>query len=221
MFLFVKQAESQNNKSYRINSISQDSGDLVHSTFKYSSFIPGEVLYINRPAATADLNYNYLSGQIVFQNEKGETMELAKPETLQCIAINKDTFYYADKNYVELITHYPSVKLARNKVIKFNGKEKKGAYGTYSGTSAATSLDNITDEAVSQKINVDENVIYAASTKYYLADNSYNFIPASKKSFYKVFSQHENKLSAYLKNNTVHFNKEEDLLKLIDYMKAK
>ncbi len=221
IIFFCEPGESQNNKSFKINSISQDSGDLVYSTFKYPSFISGKVLFKNQHETIAALNYNYLSGQIVFQNQTGEAMELAKPETVRYIAIGQDTFYYVDKSYVELITHYPTVNLAGDKIIKFNGKEKKGAYGTYSGTAASTAIDDVTDAGINKKIGVDENVMYSTSAKYYLADKTNNFIIASKKNFYKAFFNQEDELSEYLKNNTVHFNQEEDLIKLLEYLQGK
>lgn len=214
-------ASAQSKKTYRINSIKGDSSDLINSLYRYPKFEKGAVSFNNQPLASADLNYNYLSGQILFVTPKGEQLELAKPETLTYIAIGTDTFYYVDKGYVEMITHYPAINLSRKEIIKFNGKEKKGAYGTYSSTTAASSINTFSDENVNQKISVDENTLYATATIYYLSDRLNNFVPATKKNFYKIFSKDEKKLSMYLKDNSVHYTKEEDLLKLLEYLEGK
>ena len=211
---------AQNKKTYRINSIKEDSSELSTSVYRYPQFQKGVVSFNNEPLASADLNYNYLSGQILFVTQKGVALELAKPETLKYIAIGSDTFYYVDRGYVEMITHYPTINLAKKEIIKFNGKEKKGAYGTYSSTAAASSINTFSDENVNQKISVDENTLYATSTQYYLADRLNNFLMASKKNFYKIFSKDEAKLSQYLKINSVHYNKEDDLLKLLKYLQS-
>ncbi|HEV8084354.1 MAG TPA: hypothetical protein VGP55_14200 [Chitinophagaceae bacterium] len=218
--LLLNSIAAQNKKTYRINSIKEDSSDLIRSLYRYPQFQKGFVAFKNKPLASANLNYNYLSGQILFTTPKGEAMELSKPETLEYIAMGVDTFYYVDKGYVEMITHYPIINLSKKETIKFNGEEKKGAYGTYSSTTTASSINTISRENVNQKIPVDENTIYARSTQYYLSGRLNNFIPATKKSFYKIFSKDETKLSEYLKSNSVHYNKEEDLLKLLEYLQS-
>ena len=218
--LLLNSITAQSKKTYRINSINGDSSDLIGSLYRYPQFEKGVVSFTNLPLASADLNYNYLSGQILFVTPSGKTLELAKPETLQYIAIGADTFYYMDKGYIEMLTHYPRINLFQKEIIKFNGKEKKGAYGTYSSTTAASSINTFSDENVNQKISVDENTLYATSTQYYLSDRLNNFLPATKKNFYKVFSKDENKLSEYLKNNSVHFSKKEDLIKLLEYLQS-
>lgn len=209
---------AQSKKTYRINSIKEDSSEFNGAVYRYPQYKKGVVAFKDKPAASADLNYNYLSGQILFVTDNGKTLELAKPETLQYISIGTDTFYYVDKGYVEMITHYPMVNLSKNDIIKFNGREKKGAYGTYSSTAAASSINTYSDENVNQRISVDENTLYATSTKYYLSDRLNHSLPATKKNFYKVFFKDEGKLNEYLKSNTVHYNREEDLKNLLGYL---
>ncbi len=216
--LLINSGIAQSKKTYRINSIKEDSSELIRSTYRYPQFQKGVVSFKDQPLASADLNYNYLSGQILFVTPKGDQLELAKPETLGYIAIGTDTFYYVDKGYAETITHYPTINLSKKVTIRFNGKEKKGAYGTYSTTTAASSINTFSDENVNQKIPVDENTLYATTTIYYLSDRLNNFLPATKKNFFRLFSRQENDLSDYLKNNNVHFTKGDDLLKLLAYL---
>lgn len=217
-FLILNSIAAQSKNAYRINSIKEDSSELIGSLYRYPQFQKGVVSFNNQPLASADLNYNYLSGQIVFVINKKEPLELLRPETLKYIGIGVDTFFYFDKGYVEMITHYPNINLYKKEMIKFNGKEKKGAYGTYSATTAASSINTFSDENVNQKISVDENILYVTSTQYYLSDRLNNFFSANKKNFYKIFSKDEKKLIEYLKNNSVHFAKEEDLLKFLEYL---
>src|ERR1017187_3655320 len=85
--VFLNPAAAQTNKTYRVNSIQHDSAEFSHSIYKYSEFQKGEVAFTNQPLASASLNYNYLSGQLLFISPKGDTLELAKPEALQYVAI--------------------------------------------------------------------------------------------------------------------------------------
>ncbi|MDQ6843944.1 MAG: hypothetical protein M3Z92_06275 [Bacteroidota bacterium] len=216
--LILKNATSQNNKSFRVNSIEKDSSDLALSVYRYPAFQKGIVSFSHQPLASAMLNYNNLSGQVLFLTPEGEMLEIASPETLQYIAIGSDTFHYVEKGYVQMLTHYPEYNLGKKELIKYNGKEMKGAYGTYSSTTAASSINRYSDQNLNQKIPIDENTLYSMSTQYFLSDKSNKFLSVSKKNFYKLFSRQDKQLSDYLNNNTVHFNKEEDLLKLLDYL---
>ena len=218
IIIIINAADSQTRKTYRINSIKEDSGALMSSAYRYPQFEKGVVSFKNQPLASAELNYNYLSGQILFATPNGEELELAKPETLDYIAIGKDTFYYTDKGYTEKLTHYAGINLFKKEIIKFNGREKKGAYGTYSTTTAASSINTFSDDKTTQRIPVDENTLYATNTQFYLMQDANNFVPANKKNFYKAFSKDEPKLSDYLKSNPVHYNKEEDVLRLLKYL---
>ena len=211
---------AQSDKSFRENSINPDSNNPVHSIFRYQQFQKGAVSLTNHPLVWATLNYNYLSGQLLFINQKGDTLELAQPESLQYIAIGTDTFHYADNGYVEMLTHYPAINLYKKQLIKFNGKEKKGAYGTYSGTSASSSIDTYSNETINEKIGIDENTLYATLRRYYISDRFNHFLSATKKNFFKLFSSKEKILADYLNTNPVHYGNESELRKLIEYLQS-
>jgi hypothetical protein len=216
----LKPAAAQGDKAYRENSLDPDSSQLVRSVYQYRQFQRGDVAFKSHATVQASLNYNYLSGQMLFISDNGDTLELARPETLQYVAVGADTFYYVEKGYAEALTHLPAINLYKKQVIKYNGTEKKGAYGTYSGTSSSSSLNTYSNENVTQRIGVDENLLYVTSRRYYLSDRFYNFLPASKKNFYRLFSSREKILTDYLKDHPVHYTNEGELLNLLQYLQA-
>lgn len=211
-------SNAQNTKTYRINSISNDSGNLRKSKYKYPDFKEGLVILVNQPTGTSLLNYNNLKGQFEFITPAGEVLELAKPETIKNIVIGTDTFYYSTKGWLEALTHYQNGNLLRSFLIKFNGTEKKGAYGTYVTTAAASSIKSVADETVHQSISVDENAVYASSVQYYISDKMYIFLPVNRKNFYKVFSSKQHLMAGYLQDHHVRFSNFEDLSKLIQFL---
>lgn len=211
--------QAQKDQSFRMNSVSGDSSGFYRSIYRYPQFKKGYILFKNQNLASALLNYNRLSGQILFINLKGDTLEPADPGSIQSVSISKDTFQYFDKGYIELITHFGgSINLYRKEMIQYNGKEKKGAYGGYSTTTAANSIDKVSNENNIEKIGVDENILYASSTHYYFASPSGNFFSTTKKNLKKLFSQKEKELNEYLAKNKINYNNEQDLLKIIDWL---
>jgi hypothetical protein len=214
------QAEAQSDKSFRVNSVNRDSAALINSIYLYPQFTRGYILFRNQNLASAMLNYNRLSGQIVFINPKGDTLEPAYAQDIQFIAITSDTFQFHNKAYTQLITHYTGgVNLYKTEKIKYNGKEKKGAYGGYSATTAASSVDKVSNENDIKKIGVDENALYVLSRQYYLKDSSGKFFPASKKNFKKLFLLKEKEIDEYLQKIKINYVNEIDLLNFIAYLR--
>lgn len=211
-------AVAQQGQAFRINSVNADSSGYYRSVYGYPKFTEGSILSSDGKIASALLNYNRLSGQILFIDRKGDTLEFADPGSFRYVTIRKDTFYYFDKAYLKLISHYNTINLYKKETIQYNGKEKKGAYGGYSGTTAANSINKVSDEIDLKKIGVDENILYASSTLYYLRAPGGKYYAAVKKNFSKMFPHTEKQLNDYLEKNKVTYTNETDLLRLIDYL---
>jgi hypothetical protein len=207
------------NQSFRLNSVRSDSARLYRSVYRYPQFTNGDILFKNDHHASALLNFNRLSGQMIFINNKGDTLEFANPETIEFVAISNDTFHFFDKTYIQTMSHYPNgINLCKKETIRYNGKEKKSGYGGYSNTTAANSINKVSSENTIEKINVDENTLYVSTTDYYLATPTGKYVLAVKKNFEKLFHQQANKLNDYLEKNKVNYKNEQDLQALLAYM---
>ena len=216
--LLYFQATAQHDQSFRINSLNDDSSTLYRSVYRYPQFTEGHILLNDRKMAAGLLNYNRFSGQILFINSKGDTLELANPKTIEYITIVNDTFRYFDRSFLKLVSHNDAVNLFKKETIEYTGKEKKGAYGGYSKTTGASAIDKVPDANDLKKIGVDENDLYVSSAHYYLRSADGFFLPAVKRSFKKLFPEKEKLLNQYLSEKKVNFNDENDLLRLLDYL---
>ena len=123
--LFSYPIAAQQNQSFRINSVNGDSAGFHHSIYRYPQFTQGFIILKNQQIASALVNYNRLSGQMLFINKKGDTLEFANPENISYVAILNDTFHYFDKIFIERISHFTAVNLFKKETIQYNGKEKK------------------------------------------------------------------------------------------------
>lgn len=204
-----------------VNTINDEATKLTATLYKYKNYIDGKIIYDDNATAEAKMNFNQLSGKMLFISPEGDTLEFAKPEIFSMIIAGVDTFYYFEKKYLEKVTHYDAYNLAVNRTLKMIGREKKGAYGTYSGVSSVNSDITFTnDDQITNAIMVDENVVFKFSNSYYISDKFNNFFPANKKNFIKIFFAHEKELKSFLDLKHINFGNKTDLIHLLDYAQS-
>lgn len=219
-FSFTLHAIAQEDKTMTVNILKGNTQELTKNIFQYPGFLPGKVIFKDNIETEATLNYNRLFSQIFFINSKGDTLALGRPETINKVLIATDTFYFFDNGFLQQLTHYPVSNLAIKHTIKYIGKEKKGAYGTYSAVSSATSNSSLTtdDDKITTYLMLDENALFKYNSAYFLTDKFNNFFAATKKGFYNLFSKHQKELKQFLEKDTIDFNNRNDLEKLLQYL---
>lgn len=212
---------SQEERIIKINSLEQ-SNELQRSVFVNPSFTKGKMILKNEGLVSeSKFNFNCLTNEMLFLNFQGDTLALANPENTSSVEIGLDTFYYYKNTFLLKITHYvnaPNLFIKQN--MTFMGKQKKGAYGTYSSSSsinAAVSFNN--ENQTNVYLSADENLIYKFTTTFYLSDNLNKFVAATKSNFYKLYPIVTNQLNALINKEHPNFNKKADLLKMINDLK--
>lgn len=125
LLLLCGSAAAQDGKTYRVNTIEGNNEELIRDAYRYPQFIAGVVHFKDGTATQARLNYHRLYDQVLFLSPKGDTLALAVPDAYRFIAIGKDTFYVHGNGYLERITHYKGVNLARKSAFVVDGREKK------------------------------------------------------------------------------------------------
>lgn len=218
--IFVCQfVSAQNANNVTINPVKQNEQELTNKMFQYNQFTPGQAIYKNGTVTSAKLNYSYLTNMILFIDAKGDTLELSQGENFREIVIGVDTFYYSKKEFLQQITHNPVYNLLVRRSLKYNGQEKKGAYGTYSGTTSTSSYNNITpaEGGGFMKLTSDVNTVYVFSDDYYFIKNSDQVYPATKKGVSKLFSGKQQELNNFLLLQQINFDKKEDLYKILSF----
>lgn len=184
--------------------------------FLYPNYKPGIAFYKNGKMAGADVNYNLLTDEMEFISPKKDTLTITGENSIQYLVIDKDTFYY-DKGYLQLVYINPLIKLAKRQRIKIIDREKIGAYGQATTTSA---IDNY-DRVGLKKLTVSENTILGWQTIYFIATDNNHFAIINRKSLFDALPQQHDAITEYLKNNRVNFNKEEDVIKLLNSLQVK
>jgi hypothetical protein len=192
---------------------------LAREIYLYPSFKKGMVLFKDGHKNQADLNFNFLNGEMQFIDEKGDTLSLAEERTISDITIGKDSFFY-DDGYLQLIAGNETVKLVRRQRIRIIDQQKVGAYDQPSSAGAITSYNTLPNQIRNFKLDVRQDVIMGKQTTYYIGDRYNRFFRVTKKNLLKNFPKKETELNNYLKGNNVDFENEVHLSKILEILKS-
>ncbi len=196
--------------------------DVLTSTdiFFYPQFTSGKVFFMDGTKAAAKMNYTRLYDQMLFMDNKGDTLALANEKIIKFIAIDLDTFYF-DEGYIRLIANNGVVKLAEKQVWVVADVRKIGTHNRSTSTVAVTSLSNYSDEtarAKSYDLLINEDILMRKETQYYFGDEYNHFVRAGKKKLLLLFPKEQLSIENYLKENKVNFDKKDDLEKLAQFL---
>ena len=148
--------------------------------------------------------------------DKSDTLAIGIPDEIVDIVIgDKYVFIYNNKSYLEIITHAKTAKLAK-KIGISTETEKKGGYGESAPASSQTNLKNFTLTTGLYQLTYDIAIL--KSTSYFWVDDRNNLQVANKKNSIKLVSKDKQpKLEAWLEENKINYNSEEDLTRLLQF----
>ncbi|TAG70414.1 MAG: hypothetical protein EAZ26_06110 [Runella slithyformis] len=191
----------------------------VASRYRYPQFKDGTVSFLNGSSVNAKLNYNFLLGEVQFIGNVRDTLSLANEQTIKKIQIGENEFYFdITHRYVEAITNNPKAQLVVKAMFKVGAVEKLAAMGKSSATSSIKEVNNISNSNSSmQKLTSKGDVILSKEKTYFLMDANNRFYKTNKSGFLKLFSDHKKEVEAYLKTESIDFNEEESLKKLLSF----
>ena len=193
----------------------------LNELFRFSQFSPGVVFFRDGTTYSARLNYHRLYEQMMFIDDKGDSLAIGNPAEIRLITIEKDSFFYSKENCLELIASYSSMKLAVKQILKEVDQQKNGAYGsTYTNNSATANKHYYTIDGKS-RLNVGEGTLFSSVNEYYLSYKNNDFIRVNRKNIEKLFTGYFKELKEFIKTNNTDFNKESDIKNLILFMQSK
>lgn len=187
----------------------------VKDLYRYEQFLLGSVQFRDGTSAEAKMNYHKLFEQMLFIDDKGDSLAVGNPETIKFITIGEDTFYYNRDFFLELISSTNSVRLAKRQVLQQIDEQKIGAYGqSYTNNSTVANKNYYTVDG-KPRLNVGEGTLFSQKKEYYFSYKQGDFVPATKKNIEKIFDDKAIDLKNYIKTNSINFTNEQDLKKLI------
>lgn len=184
--------------------------------YRYNEFKPGGVVFNDGTVHTARLNYNLFNAEVMFIDKGGDTLAIAKKQALNIkrVSIDSDSYVY-NKGYLQVVRENTAGTLARMQQYFVVNREKIGAYDMASSTSTIDSYSSMTDRFNNRHdLMVRENTTLQLKTEYYVGDPYKLFLPVTKRNLEKVFFKQRNQLDAYLREHSVDFQDEKQLIAL-------
>ena len=196
--------------------------DVLKSSdiYFYPRFIYSKVLFKDGTVADPYMNYNRLYDQMLFINEKGDTLALTDEKNIEFIINDWDIFYY-NKGYMRLIADDTVIKLAEKQVWVLADIRKMGTHNRPTTSVAITSLSHFSngrDAAKSKELIMNEELVLRKETEYYFGDKYNHFVRASRKRVLSLFSKEQLTIENYLNEHKVNFDKKDDLEKLCKFL---
>ena len=196
--------------------------DILKSSdiFFYPQFIYSKILFKDGKVADPYMNYNRLYDQMLFINDKGDTLAVTDVKNIEFIVNDWDIFFY-NGGYLRLVADDTVIKLAEKQIWEVADIRKMGTFNTPTNTVAITSVGYFSDgrdAAKSKELILNAETLLRKETQYYFGDKYNHFVRASKKKLMDLFPKDEQRIENYLKENKVNFDKKDDLEKLCKFL---
>lgn len=188
--------------------------DVMPSTevFFYPQFTTGKVFLKNGAATETKLNYNRLVDEFHFIGPKGDTLALDNEKNIKYIAVGTDTFYY-DDGFLRIILPGKNVKLAMRDVWVISETRQRGAYNSTNNSVSMLAFKSMEQGGRLYDLTVNEDIILRKTEKFYFGDNFNHFVIANKTNLLMLLPKEEHRITTFLKESKINFNKKEDLAK--------
>lgn len=189
--------------------------------FHYPQFKTGIVYYRDGRAGSSKLNYNLLTGELLFIQSPSDTVALADEPTIKIITIDSDQFIYnvSAKSYFQIRDTTKKISLLRKESIKFSDSKKMGLFGQPI-IAAADQITSLSDHGQVYNLTANEKVDLIKQPEYFFEDENGKIYPAIKKSIAKAFDKYKDPIESFLESQDIDFTKESDLKKLFAYIRT-
>lgn len=190
--------------------------ELNKAIYLYPTFVSGFIEMKNGQRYLRPLNYNRIMTTVEFIDEKNDTLALADESAVSHIIIGEDLFIFTPA-CLKAVTK-GKVKLYKHEKMKIGDVQKVGAFGMPSSGSSIESVEQFQTARRSYDIDVNETIILTKATYFMVETEKHEYLPLNKKTILKAAPDKENEIKEYLKTKNVNFNKQDDVVELVNYV---
>ncbi|MDR2125956.1 MAG: hypothetical protein LBP63_03910 [Prevotellaceae bacterium] len=193
-----------------------DIADILprNAVYIFPDFMEGKVFFKNGTVTSANLNYNTLTEEMQFVDDKENILTISNPQDIDYVIIDAKVFYYVSgKKFGELLTINDEVKLVVKRKTKISDVLAKGAYGQVNTTFSVTSVVPTRQYDIGILRDLTFNII----DEFLLEQNEKFSKITGIKSFLKIFPKYKDDISKFAESNNINFKNEKDLIKLTNY----
>jgi hypothetical protein len=185
---------------------------LAHYVF--NEFTTGTVKMKSGETYSQVLNYNILTGEMVFNND-GKFLAIASPASV-------DTVYISDRKFVPLNDKFYEVLVSKNipLLLEFTSTINEPGvsigYGGTSTTTASASLKSLISTGGAYDLKLPDGFTVTPGYSYWIMKEGKLEKAGNAKQLIKIFPGKKDVIDDYVKKYHTNFSKREDIIMLVE-----
>lgn len=193
----------------------QEVSDKDLPQYLYNEFSNAAVRLKNSTTQTLKMNYNLLSGKMVFERD-GKLYDLINPESIDTVYMQNSKFVRFGNTFYELVLTKPLTLLIENNA-KLISVGKPAGYGSTSQTSSVETLSGINSNDGFYNLKLPSDYTVNIHRVYWLMKNTGMLSFVNLKQLIKIFPDKETDIKEYVKKNHISIDRRDDLIKLVQF----
>ena len=187
-------------------------GDMI---YEFSEFAPAKLYFDNKGIAEHQVNYNLVSGALLFKDKSGRVLEYTYPDQIKTFVI-RDTFWVGLKEgFGRIVYSTDNIDIIKYRRTECTDIRKEGAFGGVSPTSSSTSYSTLQGGGgKSYNLSTPGEYDFEVKVFYYIRRND-EVLPVSVKNLKKLFPGKKNAVSGIMKTRRLDLTKEKDIISLV------
>ncbi len=186
--------------------------------YLFPEFKKGTVLMKNGLKNEANLNYNSLTEEMVFEN-KGTKLAMTQKELVDTVYIDGRKFLPTAKNFIELI-YKSKYELYADHKCSIKDPGKPAAYGGTSQTSSSTSYSSFLANGKAYELQLPVGTETNPSIDYWIKKDGVSYKFLSLRQLSKLFEDKKELFKEYVSKNNVKYEKQQSLIDLIRFLET-
>jgi hypothetical protein len=187
------------------------------SHYVFPVFSKGKVLQKNGEVAEAMLNYNVLSGEIIFESSPGQYLALANPEQADTVFILDRKFVPVNSKFYELLTATVySLFLEYTCTVKDPGSDI--GYGIKSASTASNAVKNLIQSGGVYSLKLPDNFEITLNSAYWIFKDGKYQKANSAKQIIAIVPDKKDKVNELIKRNNTDFSRKKDVVDLVQQL---
>ncbi len=184
---------------------------LYHYIF--NEFSPGTVKVKSGETYNQVLNYNILTGEMIF-NKEGKYLAIASPENVDTVYINNRKFIPLNNKFYEVLLN-STASLLLEFTYTINEPGASTGFGGTSTTSAVTSYKSLVNSGGAYDLKLPDGFTVTPGYNYWILKEGKLEKAGTAKQLTKIFSDKKKVINDHVKKNNTNFSKREDIIMLV------
>lgn len=199
---------------YSNDLFAQNAGQAVRLLhYVFNGFTPGTVKMRSGETFSRVLNYNILTGEMIFDNN-GNFLAIADPQKVDTVYISNRKFIPLNAKFYEVLLPTPMPLLLEfTFTIKEPGTEI--GYGITTTTSATTALTSLINSGGAYRLTLPDDFKVLPGYVYWISKNGNLEKAGSVKQLIKIFPDKKDRINDLVKTNDVNFSERENVISLV------